>query len=69
MGCKQHLACENNKYHNFYRQNRPFDLELGFPKFDKKDQCRPKVEKDESVCRQCCDRDAESEAEDEGDHL
>jgi hypothetical protein len=57
MRCKQHRACETNKYFNFYRKKHEFDLEAGYPRFDKKDQCRPKVEQDESVCRQCCDRD------------
>merc|ERR1711920_1155832 len=45
MGCKQHLACENNKRQNFVGR---------IPAWT---QCRPESGYEHSVCRQCCTED------------
>jgi len=51
MGCKQHRACDNNMRHNF---------KIDAATADDDDQCRPDSGVGEvSVCRQCCDGDAE----------
>jgi len=49
MECKQHRACDNNYQYNFV--DGP-----GVKKAD--DQCKPDEKTGTSVCRQCCDRDA-----------
>lgn len=43
MGCKQHLACDNNMQRNFVDS-------------DEVKQCQPSAESAKSVCRQCCDQ-------------
>jgi len=42
MGCKQHLACDNNMKRNFVESE---DIK----------QCKPGDTSGKSVCRQCCD--------------
>ena len=42
MGCKQHLACDNNMKRNFVES-------------DEIKQCQPESNSGKSVCRQCCD--------------
>jgi len=49
MGCKQNVACENNKKHNFFK---------GSGITHANDQCNPTGAKNsQSVCRQCCNAD------------
>merc|ERR1712176_1047200 len=46
MGCKQKMACENNKKQNFWGNNPSWT------------QCRPEPGCTHSVCRQCCETDS-----------
>merc|ERR1712037_845580 len=46
MGCKQKMACENNKKQNFWGNNPSWT------------QCRPEPGYTHSVCRQCCETDS-----------
>ncbi|CAG5106341.1 Oidioi.mRNA.OKI2018_I69.chr1.g2799.t1.cds [Oikopleura dioica] len=60
MGCKQKMACENNKMQNFWGNNPAWQgsLELKLPNPAAWTQCRPEPGYTHSVCRQCCETDS-----------